>query len=155
MRVSVRSEMSIKDASKGEFKSQTDQPPVPERPWRRIEKRWYKWTMKEKTAVTLSSAILNEVDETAGSKGSRSAFIEEFLREYFKEKVRESINQRDAAIVNANADYLNREMEDALSCQAPIEWTTEDDSSIHAPRRTLSCASASGGAPRAQGICDP
>ena len=83
--------------------------------------------MKTKTSVTLSSDLLADVDKSVGSTKSRSAFIEAVLREYFKEKVREAINRRDAAIINANADYLNREMEDVLSYQAPIEWTTEDD----------------------------
>ncbi len=83
--------------------------------------------MKEKTSITLSSDLLAEVDETAGSRGSRSAFIEAVLREYFKEKVRESINRRDVELINANIDYLNREALDVLRYQAPIEWTTEDD----------------------------
>jgi metal-responsive CopG/Arc/MetJ family transcriptional regulator len=83
--------------------------------------------MKEKTSITLSSDILAEIDHTAGSKGSRSAFIEAVLREYFKEKVREAINRRDAELINANIDYLNREALDVLRYQAPIEWTTEDD----------------------------
>jgi metal-responsive CopG/Arc/MetJ family transcriptional regulator len=83
--------------------------------------------MKEKTSITLSSDLLAEVDHTAGSKGSRSAFIETVLREYFKEKVREAINRRDAELINANIDYLNREALDVLRYQAPIEWTTEDD----------------------------
>ena len=83
--------------------------------------------MKEKTSITLSSDLLAEIDQTAGSRQSRSAFIEAVLRAYFKEKIREAINRRDAAIINANAEYLNREMEDVLRHQAPIEWTTEDD----------------------------
>jgi metal-responsive CopG/Arc/MetJ family transcriptional regulator len=83
--------------------------------------------MKEKTSITLSSDILAEVDETAGSKGSRSAFIEAVLREYFKEKFREAINRRDMKLINANIDYLNSEALDVLSYQAPIEWTTEED----------------------------
>jgi metal-responsive CopG/Arc/MetJ family transcriptional regulator len=83
--------------------------------------------MKEKTSITLSSDLLAEVDKTAGSRGSRSAFIEGVLREYFKERLRDAINRRDAAIINANADYLNSEMEDVLRYQAPIEWTTEDN----------------------------
>ncbi|HUB51684.1 MAG TPA: hypothetical protein VL986_06035 [Terracidiphilus sp.] len=81
--------------------------------------------MKEKTSITLSSDILNEVDRNAGSKASRSAFIENVLREYFKAKVREAINARDAELINAHADYLNREMEDVLRYQAPIEYSNE------------------------------
>jgi metal-responsive CopG/Arc/MetJ family transcriptional regulator len=83
--------------------------------------------MKLKTSVTLSSDLLEEIDRNAGSKSSRSAFIEVAMREYLKEKVRQAINRRDAELINANIDYLNREALDVLHYQAPIEWTTEDD----------------------------
>ena len=83
--------------------------------------------MKEKTSITLSSDLLAEIDRNAGTKTSRSAFIEAVMREHLKEKVRRAINERDLQILNANADYFNREMEDVLRYQAPIEWTTEDD----------------------------
>jgi metal-responsive CopG/Arc/MetJ family transcriptional regulator len=79
--------------------------------------------MKEKTSITLSSDLLAEVDKTAGSTGSRSAFIEGVLREYFKEKVRQAIHRRDAELINANADYLNREAMDVLRYQAPIDYS--------------------------------
>ena len=79
--------------------------------------------MKEKTSITLSSDLLAEVDQTAGSRGSRSAFIEAILREYFKERVRQAINQRDLELINANADALNREAMDVLSYQAPIDYS--------------------------------
>ncbi len=77
--------------------------------------------MKEKTSITLSSDVLAQVDRNAGSKASRSAFIEGVLREYFKLKVREAVNARDLELINANADYLNREMEDVLKYQAPLD----------------------------------
>jgi len=77
--------------------------------------------MKEKTSITLSSDVLAQVDRNAGSKASRSAFIESVLREYFKAKVRAAINARDLELINANADYLNREMEDVLQYQAPLD----------------------------------
>jgi metal-responsive CopG/Arc/MetJ family transcriptional regulator len=82
--------------------------------------------MKEKTSITLSSDLLAEVDKKAGSTLSRSAFIEQVLREYFKEKVRQAIHERDMELINANADYLNREMEDVLRYQAPFEYSAED-----------------------------
>lgn len=82
--------------------------------------------MKEKTSITLSSDVLADVDRNAGSKASRSAFIEQVLREYFKTKVREALNARDVELINANADYLNREMEDVLRYQAPIDYAGED-----------------------------
>jgi metal-responsive CopG/Arc/MetJ family transcriptional regulator len=77
--------------------------------------------MKEKTSITLSSDVLTQVDRSAGSKASRSAFIENVLREHFKAKVRDAINARDLELINANADYLNREMEDVLRYQAPLD----------------------------------
>lgn len=83
--------------------------------------------MKTKTSITLSSDLLEEIDRNAGSKASRSAFIEGIVREYFKERVREAINRRDAELINANIDYLNSEALDVLRYQAPIEWTTEDN----------------------------
>lgn len=83
--------------------------------------------MKLKTSITLSSDLLEEIDRNAGSKASRSAFIEAVMREYLKEKVRRAINERDIQILNANADYFNREMEDVLRYQAPIEWTAEEN----------------------------
>jgi metal-responsive CopG/Arc/MetJ family transcriptional regulator len=82
--------------------------------------------MKQKTSITLSSDILNEVDRSSGSKSSRSAFIEMVLREYFKEKVREAINQRDLELINANADYLNGEALDVLRYRAPIDYSGEE-----------------------------
>lgn len=81
--------------------------------------------MKEKTSITLSSDVLAEVDRNAGSKASRSAFIESVLREYFKQKVREALHARDVELINAHADYLNREMEDVLRYQAPIDFEEE------------------------------
>jgi metal-responsive CopG/Arc/MetJ family transcriptional regulator len=82
--------------------------------------------MKEKTSITLSSDVLADVDRSAGSRASRSAFIENVLRGYFKEKVREALNTRDAELINANADYLNREMEDVLRYQAPPDLAEEE-----------------------------
>ncbi|HKF45923.1 MAG TPA: ribbon-helix-helix domain-containing protein [Terracidiphilus sp.] len=82
--------------------------------------------MKLKTSITLSSDLLKEIDRGAGESGSRSEFIETVLREYFKAKVREALNARDAELINANADYLNSEMEDVLRYQAPIEYRAED-----------------------------
>ena len=77
--------------------------------------------MKEKTSITLSSDLLAEIDRRAGSKGSRSAFIEEVLRNYFKERVRRAVHARDLELINANAEALNREMEDVLKYQAPLD----------------------------------
>ena len=81
--------------------------------------------MKEKTSITLSSDILTQVDRNAGSKASRSAFIEDVLREHFKAKVREAINARDLELINKHSVYLARESRELDEYQAPIEWESE------------------------------
>jgi metal-responsive CopG/Arc/MetJ family transcriptional regulator len=74
--------------------------------------------MKEKTSITLSSDLLAQVDRLAGSKLSRSAFIEQVLRSYFRERTRKQIHARDLERINAAADRLNAEAEDVLAYQA-------------------------------------
>jgi metal-responsive CopG/Arc/MetJ family transcriptional regulator len=74
--------------------------------------------MKEKTSITLSSDVLAKVDQLAGSKVSRSAFIESVLRIYFRERARKKTHARDLERINAAADRLNAEAEDVLTYQA-------------------------------------
>jgi metal-responsive CopG/Arc/MetJ family transcriptional regulator len=83
--------------------------------------------MKQKTSITLSSDLLKEIDRMAGSKASRSAFIENVLREFFKAKVREAISARDLELINAHVDSLIRESQELDEYQAPIEWEDEED----------------------------
>jgi metal-responsive CopG/Arc/MetJ family transcriptional regulator len=73
--------------------------------------------MKARTSLTLSSEVLARVDRAAGSEGSRSAFIERVLREYFREKARRRLHARDLERINAAADALNREALDTLEYQ--------------------------------------
>ena len=75
--------------------------------------------MKEKTSITLSAEVLKGVDRIAGSKQSRSAFIESVLRRHLLEQQRTQRDRHDLEILNRNADRLNREAEDALEHQAP------------------------------------
>ena len=74
--------------------------------------------MKEKTSITLSSDVLAKVDHLAGSKLSRSAFIEGVLRIYFRERARKKLEARDLERINAAAERLNSEAEDVLTYQA-------------------------------------
>lgn len=74
--------------------------------------------MKEKTSITLSSDILAKVDHLAGSKLSRSAFIERVLRSYFRERSRRKVQARDLERINAAADRLNSEAAEVLEYQA-------------------------------------
>lgn len=73
--------------------------------------------MKEKTSVTLSKAVLTGIDRMAGSKQSRSAFIEEVLTEYLHAKARAQIEARDLELINTHADELAAEVEDVLRYQ--------------------------------------
>jgi len=77
--------------------------------------------MKEKTSVTLSPEILVGIDRLAGNKRSRSAFIEDVLRQYLRERVKAERRARDLAILNRYADEMNRDAEDGLDEQAPEE----------------------------------
>jgi len=77
--------------------------------------------MKQKTSITLSSDILAGIDRLAGSKYSRSAFVEGVLRRYLRERARAAVAARDLASINAAAEQLNSEAADVLEYQAPEE----------------------------------
>jgi metal-responsive CopG/Arc/MetJ family transcriptional regulator len=77
--------------------------------------------MKEKTSVTLSKEILEDVDRLAGSKYSRSAFIENVLRKYLRERAKAAAQARDLERINSAAERLNLEAADVLEYQAPEE----------------------------------
>jgi metal-responsive CopG/Arc/MetJ family transcriptional regulator len=77
--------------------------------------------MKEKTSVTLSKDILSKVDRLAGSRESRSSFIERILRNYLRERKRAAMNARDLKRINEHAARLNKEAEDVLEYQAAGE----------------------------------
>jgi metal-responsive CopG/Arc/MetJ family transcriptional regulator len=74
--------------------------------------------MKEKTSITLSKDVITQVDKLAGTKESRSAFIERILRKYMRERRRAALNARDLVRINRAADRLNREAADVLEYQA-------------------------------------
>ena len=74
--------------------------------------------MKEKTSITLSGEVLAAIDRLAGSKHSRSAFIERVLREFLRERARAAVQARDQERINAAAHRLNAEANDVLEYQA-------------------------------------
>jgi hypothetical protein len=80
--------------------------------------------MKRKTSITLSDDVLAELERTAGSAESRSAYIERVLRSHFRREARAALEVRDIDRINAAADRLNAEMADVLELQA--HWTDED-----------------------------
>ncbi|MGH9498750.1 MAG: ribbon-helix-helix protein, CopG family [Terriglobales bacterium] len=77
--------------------------------------------MKEKTSITLSSEVLAAIDRVAGSKQSRSAFIERVLREFLRERARAALQARDLERINAASGRLNAEAFDVLEYQASGE----------------------------------
>ena len=81
--------------------------------------------MKEKASITLSREVLTQIDLLAGTKYSRSAFIERVLRRYFRERERAALHARDLQRINQAADELNAEALDVLRYQAPIDWSSD------------------------------
>ena len=77
--------------------------------------------MKEKTSITLSRDVLKSVDRLAGSKHSRSAFIERVLRRYLRERAKAALQARDLERINNAADRLNLEVAEVLDYQASRE----------------------------------
>jgi metal-responsive CopG/Arc/MetJ family transcriptional regulator len=74
--------------------------------------------MKAKTSLTLSEDLLASIDKLAGSKVSRSAYIERILREFLNGRAQARKDARAVAAINRHAVRLNAEMSDALSFQA-------------------------------------
>jgi metal-responsive CopG/Arc/MetJ family transcriptional regulator len=74
--------------------------------------------VKIKTSLTLSEDLVASIDKLAGRKISRSAFIEQILRESLTHRAQARKNARDVAAINRHAAQLNVEMSDALSFQA-------------------------------------
>jgi metal-responsive CopG/Arc/MetJ family transcriptional regulator len=77
--------------------------------------------MKEKTSITLSGDVLTAIDRLAGSKQSRSAFIERVLREFLRQRARAAVQARDLERINAAAQRLNAEAADVMEYQATGE----------------------------------
>lgn len=79
-----------------------------------------KEVMKVRTSVTLPKELLVKVDALTGTKHSRSAVVESALRDYVAKERRKTLNTRDIEIINANADLINKQVEETLEFQA--EW---------------------------------
>ena len=73
--------------------------------------------MKTKTSLTLSEDLLEVLDRLAGAKTSRSAFIEQILREFVERRAQQRREAREVAAINRHAAKLNAEMDDVLSFQ--------------------------------------
>jgi metal-responsive CopG/Arc/MetJ family transcriptional regulator len=74
--------------------------------------------MKVKTSLTLSEDLISKLDRMAGSKISRSSFIEEILRDFVEGHAQARRDAREISAINRHAAALNAEMKDTLSFQA-------------------------------------
>ena len=77
----------------------------------------YNGSMKVKTSITLSEDLLEAVDRQATRFKNRSDFIEAAIRSFIAQRLRDERNARDLAILNKQADRLNREAADVLAYQ--------------------------------------
>jgi len=75
---------------------------------------WYVGGMKVKTSVTLPSTLLEEIDRL---NSNRSAFFEQAARLYLAQSAKHDRDAKDAAILERNAERLNREAADVLEYQ--------------------------------------
>jgi metal-responsive CopG/Arc/MetJ family transcriptional regulator len=73
--------------------------------------------MKVKTSLTLSEDLVASIDKLAGPKVSRSAYIEQILREFVDRRAQARKSARQVAAINRHSAELNTEMSDALSFQ--------------------------------------
>ena len=71
-----------------------------------------------KTSLTLSGDLIARIDKLAGSKVSRSSYIEQILRDFVDGRAQARKDAREIAAINRHAAQLNAEMNDALSFQA-------------------------------------
>jgi metal-responsive CopG/Arc/MetJ family transcriptional regulator len=71
--------------------------------------------MKVKTSVTLSAELLRRIDALASRYGTRSALIEQAVREFLAAQAKRTREAQDLEILNRRAQALNAEAEDVLS----------------------------------------
>ena len=76
--------------------------------------------MKVKTSITLSEDLVVQLDKLAGEIGSRSAVLEQALRQFLVNRKRRKRDARDLRILNACSDELNREAQDVLEYQVEM-----------------------------------
>ncbi len=73
--------------------------------------------MKIQTSVLLPENLLSTVEQLSEKDKTLSDFVETALRFYIEKLKRFDGTDKDIEIINKNADYLNRETQDALQYQ--------------------------------------
>ena len=76
--------------------------------------------MKTKTSLTLSEDLVARIDKLAGPKVSRSAYIDQILRDFVDRRAQARKDARETASINRHSAELNAEMTDALLFQANL-----------------------------------
>jgi metal-responsive CopG/Arc/MetJ family transcriptional regulator len=76
--------------------------------------------MRVKTSVTIDEGVLRAIDKVATRTRSRSRVIEDAARDFLARRARSAREARDLEILNAQAEALNREMDDVLAYQADL-----------------------------------
>ncbi len=76
--------------------------------------------MKIQTSVILSENLLSMVDQLLEKDKTLSDFVEAALQHYIAQFKRLKDSEKDIEIINRNADYLNKESEDALQYQVEL-----------------------------------
>ncbi len=76
--------------------------------------------MKVKTSITLSEELLSQIDALSSQYGTRSALIEQAVRDLLAAVAKSTRDAQDLGILNRRADALNEEAEDVLSYQAEL-----------------------------------
>jgi metal-responsive CopG/Arc/MetJ family transcriptional regulator len=74
----------------------------------------YNHLVKVKTSITLPEDLLQAIDR---ADSNRSSFLEKAARQYLTATAKARREARDAAILNARAETLNREALDVLEYQ--------------------------------------
>jgi metal-responsive CopG/Arc/MetJ family transcriptional regulator len=76
--------------------------------------------MKIKTSVTLSEELIQQIDALSSQYGTRSALIEQAVRDFLAAQAQRTRDAQDLEILNRRAEALNVEAEDVLLYQVEL-----------------------------------
>ena len=76
--------------------------------------------MKVKTSITLSEELIHAMDALASQYGTRSALIEQAVRDFLATIAQRQREAQDLEILNRRAEALNVEAADVLSYQVEL-----------------------------------
>jgi metal-responsive CopG/Arc/MetJ family transcriptional regulator len=76
--------------------------------------------MKVKTSITLSEELIRAMDALSSQYGTRSALIEQAVRDFLATVAQRQREAQDLEILNRRAEALNVEAADVLSYQVEL-----------------------------------